>query len=345
MATRRVALITGANGGLGFGIACRLLDSIPTSVPLTIVLTARYLRKVMDTISKLRKYAPNRDLLSFDYVLLDLGSVTSVLEIAHQLKSRYTHIDYVFLNAGAGDFTGVDWTAAVVEVLSGPKDAVTHPRFKRERVGRLSSGDAIGWVFQVNVLANYILLRQLVDILRKGGRVILISSVEAEIANPFNKDDIQLIHSNQPYVDSKKELELLHTAISKKWQAEYGIDIYLTHPGICHTSIFAEYLNWFTTFGMLLLFYIARWLGSPWHVVSSYNGALAPVWAALKAIPEENKVWNVSYGSACDWKGTTYVKNDTLANDQDQKDAIIFLYELDSLTKTLLERSNQLEFE
>ena len=32
---------------------------------------------------------------------------------------------------------------------------------------------------------------------------------------------------------------------------------------------------------MTLTFYFARWVGSPWHTVTSYKGAAAPVWLAL----------------------------------------------------------------
>lgn len=31
----------------------------------------------------------------------------------------------------------------------------------------------------------------------------------------------------------------------------------------------------------MLAFYVARWLGSPWHTISPYKGAVAPVWLAL----------------------------------------------------------------
>lgn len=32
---------------------------------------------------------------------------------------------------------------------------------------------------------------------------------------------------------------------------------------------------------MMAAFYIARWAGSPWHTVSAYKGACAPVWLTL----------------------------------------------------------------
>ena len=31
----------------------------------------------------------------------------------------------------------------------------------------------------------------------------------------------------------------------------------------------------------MLAFYVARWLGSPWHPIAPYKGAVAPVWLAL----------------------------------------------------------------
>ncbi|KAK9241452.1 hypothetical protein V1525DRAFT_334742 [Lipomyces kononenkoae] len=337
MGTKRVAVITGANGGLGYAIACRLLDSIPSSVPLTIVITARHLRKAVETISRLRAYAKGRDLLTFDYVLLDLTSVSSINEVSNQLLSRYTHIDYLFCNAGGGDFTGIDWPGAFVEILSGPLNALTHPHFKVERCGRISR-DSLGWVFQMNVFANYFLMKQISTLLSGGGRVILISSIESRIAHEFNPEDIQLTHSDQPYVDSKKSLELLHTAIAKRWADELGVLIYITHPGICHTSIMAEYLNFLTTFGMLCLFYIARWIGSPWHVVSPYNGALAPVWAAVNAVPEADPVEGVTYASASDRLGRCYVKRTDDVTDEDRKNAAILLEELDKLVQDSLER-------
>ncbi|KAK9383689.1 uncharacterized protein V2V93DRAFT_362491 [Kockiozyma suomiensis] len=341
MSERKVAVITGANGGLGYSIACRLLDIVPQSVPLTIVLTTRYMRKAVDTISKLRKYSTQRDLLSFDYVLLDLASLESVHEVASQLLERYKHIDYLFLNAGGGDFAGIDWIGATKEVLKNPIDAMTHPKFKKERIGKLSA-DGIGWVFQINILANYVLAKRLLPILSNGGRVILIGSVEAEIAYPFDDKDIQLIHTDQAYVDSKRELEYVHAALAKKWKESYGVLLYLTHPGICHTSIFAEYLNWLTTFGMLFLFYTVRWLGSPWHVIDAYKGAKAPVFAAIEAVPDDDTdpTETVNYGSACDFWGKTYVKRKIAGTDEEKKIGTVIVEEMDKLSAGVLERIN-----
>lgn len=37
---------------------------------------------------------------------------------------------------------------------------------------------------------------------------------------------------------------------------------------------------------MTLAFYLARWLGSPWHTIQAYKGACAPTWLALSSDEE-----------------------------------------------------------
>ena len=81
--------------------------------------------------------------------------------------------------------------------------------------------------------------------------------------------------------------------------------IYISHPGICSTSIVA--LSFFPFYIRILAFYIARWLGSPWHTVSAYKGACAPVWLALADQDElediEQTEGKGKWGSVCDRMG------------------------------------------
>jgi 3-keto steroid reductase len=60
--------------------------------------------------------------------------------------------------------------------------------------------------------------------------------------------------------------------------------MHVAHPGVCATSIIS--LPWILNMLMIVTFYMARLVGSPWHTVSAYTGAHAPVWLAL-AGPEE----------------------------------------------------------
>jgi len=56
-------------------------------------------------------------------------------------------------------------------------------------------------------------------------------------------------------------------------------NIYLTHPGVCGTSILPLSIPLF--YCMICMCWLARMLGSPWHVLSSYLGACAPIWLTL----------------------------------------------------------------
>ena len=81
--------------------------------------------------------------------------------------------------------------------------------------------------------------------------------------------------------------------------------IYVSHPGICATSIVT--LSLIPFYLRILAFYIARWLGSPWHTVSAYKGACAPVWLALADQDElddmEQRDGKGKWGSVCNRMG------------------------------------------
>ena len=81
--------------------------------------------------------------------------------------------------------------------------------------------------------------------------------------------------------------------------------IYLCHPGICATSIVP--LPLILTYAMMLGFLIARWLGSPWHTLTAYKGACAPVWLTLADQEElediEQKDGKAKWGSCTDRAG------------------------------------------
>ncbi|KAK9473608.1 uncharacterized protein V1510DRAFT_414486 [Dipodascopsis tothii] len=297
---RKVAVVTGSNSGIGFEIVRRLLESLPADTPITVVLVARHLSKVTATVDRLRSYEASHKYLVFDYVLMDLGSLTTVYDAAKQLRERYTKIDYLFCNAGGSDFTGIAWWPATKQVLADPVGAATLPVYKLERTGRVSE-DGVGWVFQLNVYGHYFLAKQLLPQLR-GGRVMWTSSIEADLGN-FVADDVTLMHSNMLYERTKKYQDLLHYTLEPLWRKQ-GVRTFLTHPGICATSIFAAHLNWFSSLGMILMFCFVRILGSPWHVVDPYKGALAAVWAATEAESPAAGEYNLKHGTASStWYG------------------------------------------
>jgi 3-keto steroid reductase len=161
---------------------------------------------------------------------------------------------------------------------------------------------ALGEVFCANVFGHYLLGHELMPLLSstngraKGdkGRIIWLSSIEAQ-DQIIDEDDFQCLKSDCPYEYTKRLTDVLaitsdFPSVQKASAGWFGFtteqpgpiprpELYVTHPGICATSIIdiALILKW----AFMCALYIARFVGGIWHPVSSYKGAVAPVWVAL----------------------------------------------------------------
>ena len=155
-----------------------------------------------------------------------------------------------------------------------------------------------------------------------GGRIIWISSIEG-YAHTFSVDDIQGLSSPTAYESSKRLTDILALTSSLSSTRPYVQSFlsspspqqpknqttlpktYLAHPGVCATSIVP--LHWILEYARMFAFYLARWLGSPWHTISAYKGACAPVWLVLASQEEldtlEERGGKGKWGSGVDWKG------------------------------------------
>lgn len=252
--------------------------------------------------------------------LLDLLSLITVKQLAQKLVTAAHHIDALVLNAGIGGWSGIHWPRAIWGVLTNCIIATTWPAYKIGFVGRTvdqksarqtqdqSSQSLLGETFTANVFGHYLLAHWLMPVLTSStqhhaGRIIWISSIEAQ-AHSFDPSDFQALTSNASYESSKRLTDLL-VLTSEEAATRSHVDSYLAfmpevaskingsaveddssrvkmfvaHPGICATSIAG--LPFLLHWAMVCVFYIARWLGSPWHPIESYNGAVAGVWLAL----------------------------------------------------------------
>ena len=161
---------------------------------------------------------------------------------------------------------------------------------------------ALGEVFCANVFGHYLMGHELMPLLSSSngrpqgdkGRIIWLSSVEAQ-DQILDEDDFQCLNSDRPYEASKRLTDVLAITsnlpsvqkASAPWFAFTAEqpnpisrpEVYVTHPGICATSIIdlALVLKW----AFICALYIARFIGGVWQPVSSYKGAVAPVWVAL----------------------------------------------------------------
>lgn len=176
---------------------------------------------------------------------------------------------------------------------------------------------ALGETFTANVFGHYMLAHMLTPLMEspatsndphdnsaERARIIWVSSLEA-YAHTFNPDDIQGLKTDASYESSKRLTDLLvltsELPSTKSSVSSYlspsssstetpitqtclPPKMYLAHPGICGTAIAS--LHPILDYAMLFAFYVSRLLGSPWHTISAYLGACAPVWLALTAVRE-----------------------------------------------------------
>lgn len=306
--TRKVAVITGANSNLGLNISYRLIERQSADVRLTLVVTSRTLPRVREVVELIKKFVATQEdpcSVDFDYLLVDFTNMVSVLNAYYDLNQKYESINYFFVNAAQGVYDGIDWIGAVKQVLSDPLEAVTNPTYRKQLVG-VKSKDEMGLVFQANVFGPYYLIQKILPQLSKGkATVVWISSIMADPKH-LSLQDIEMIKSDVTYEGSKRVVDLLHLATYKKMKSQ-GIHQYVVQPGVFTSYSFAKYLNFFTTFGMLFLFYLARLLGSKWHNIDGYKAANAPVYVATLINPHFEHQ-EVKYGSASSRDGMEYIE-------------------------------------
>ena len=243
-------------------------------------------------------------------------------------------LDTIILNAGHGGFAGIDWPRAIWTILTDFPHAVTYPTYKLGTVGentgpqlsKDSSGTNeaqcdLGGVFCSNVFGHYMLVHGVAPLLSNStstpGRVIWIGSLEA-YDSMFSIADIQGLSSPSAYESSKRLTDILALSSSLPTTQPFVRRFlpppsshhrppkqYVAHPGICATNIVP--LHWVLVYVMTTAFYLARWIGSPWHTVTSYKGACAPVWIALSSQEElddsEEKEGVSKWGSAVSRQG------------------------------------------
>ncbi|CAH2354367.1 3-keto-steroid reductase [[Candida] railenensis] len=311
MTESKVCLITGTSSNLGINIAYRILKETPKSTNLTFIVTSRTLPKITEVITQIQKYAYDNvsdrtGQLEFDYLTVDFSDMISVLSAYYELNKKFKKIDYAFINSAQGVYSGIDWIGAVKEICTSPLEGVTNPTYKLQRIG-VKSADGMGLVFQANVFGPYYLIHKIKHLLKDGGKIIWISSLMGQ-SKYLSFDDLELVQSPAPYEGSKRLIDLMHSASFRSLSKDFGIQQYLVHPGIFTSYSFFQYLNVFTYYGMLMLFYIARFLGSPWHNISGYTAANAPVYCVKEANERElEKFQPLKIGSATTRRGEEYL--------------------------------------
>ncbi|KAF9349166.1 hypothetical protein BGX26_012515 [Mortierella sp. AD094] len=226
---KRVAIVTGANTGVGYAIVQRLVQESP--FPLTVILACRNKNRAQEALESLKKFFDNLQKKHLNETkknyyhpelkieLVDVGSVSSVLAFNQRIRDQHTKVDYLFCNAGILPSVGLMWSKVILDIFRAPMDLVIRSDVLIQPKQHLTE-DGIGNVLACNVFGHYLMIKGLEDQLSKTeedpGRVIWTSSMTGE-KKSFSADDWQGLDAKQPYESSKWVTDLLAIRLNEIW--------------------------------------------------------------------------------------------------------------------------------
>ncbi|KAF8730503.1 hypothetical protein AX14_005510 [Amanita brunnescens Koide BX004] len=322
---RPIVIITGANGGVGFGICKRLLfqlcseqpsDAEPqpfaptplgeeTSQPyascdgITLIMACRSITRAESARLELLKsldahvvdvktrsdydghaerFRKNVDIV---VMRLDLADVSTVFSFADEIMAKYPYVSHLICNAGLASFIGICWPLAIKAVLSNPMVAVTSPTYYTQNKGE-ESVDGLGWVWQCNLFAHFVLFRALEPRLSRSpsrSKVVWMSSIEAS-PTYYNPEDWQCKATSHSYENTKFEIDLIATfldRLSLQDSTHKRSRHFIAQPGVCSTSISKALIGPVLDLIKLFFFYVARFCGSPHHTIAPFKAAISAV--------------------------------------------------------------------
>jgi NAD(P)-dependent dehydrogenase (short-subunit alcohol dehydrogenase family) len=202
----RLAVVTGSNSGLGFGLARRL-----SAAGADVVMAIRNRAKGETAINEIRATVPNA---SLTIKPLDLASLASVAALGEQLNSDGRPIDILINNAG---------------VMTPPQRDTTTDGFELQ--------------FGSNHLGHFALTAHLLPLLRAAEhpRVVSLSSLAARQSGRIHFDDLQFEKSYsamQAYGQSKLAVLMFARELDRRSkEAGWGIDSNAAHPGLTKTNL------------------------------------------------------------------------------------------------------------
>lgn len=203
--TGRIAMVTGANGGLGLEISRAL-----AAKGCHVVMAARNQTKAQKAFEDIRAGQPGA---SIEIRELDLGSLASVETLATGVLTGFDRLDLLINNAG---------------VMGIP---------------RAETSDGFEMQFGVNHLGHYALTARLLPLLTatSGSRVVAVTSTARHFGKPVDPDNP---HLNGIYTEwgayGQSKLANLHFALGLEQrlrQANAPTESLVAHPGLSNTDL------------------------------------------------------------------------------------------------------------
>ncbi len=237
----KLAMVTGATGGLGYQTAMRLAQA-----EAEVVLTGRNEAKGREAVSKIRNQFPDAEIR---FEALDLANLASVADFARRFAIAHSSLDLLINNAG---------------VMALPT--------------RQTTADGFEMQFGTNYLGHYALTARLLPLLRGAHqpRVVNLSSI-AHRMGFIQFSDLQGERFYSPwkaYNQSKLAMLMFALELQRRSDAAgWNLMSNASHPGWARTDLFANGPG----FGLISF---ASQLAAPLFSQSAESGALPTLFAA-----------------------------------------------------------------
>ncbi|BAV41115.1 SDR family oxidoreductase [Mycobacterium ulcerans] len=246
----KLAIVTGANSGLGFGLARRL-----SAAGADVVMAIRNRARGEAAIEEIRSAVPDAKL---SIKALDLSSLASVAALGDQLNSEGRPIDILINNAG---------------VMTPPERDTTADGFELQ--------------FGSNHLGHFALTAHVLPLLRaaQGARVVSLSSLAARRGR-IHFDDLQFEKSYAAmtaYGQSKLAVLMFARELDRRSRAAgWGVMSNAAHPGLTKTNLqISGPSHGREKPALMQRFYTTSWRFAPFLWQEIEDGILPALYAAV----------------------------------------------------------------
>lgn len=195
----KIAIVTGANSGMGMATTKALAD-----MGANVVMLCRDEKRGMNALNILQE----KSNCKLELMLCDLGDFSSIKSFAEEFKAKHNKLDILVNNAG---FISLD---------------------------RQLTKDGLERQFGVNHIGHFLLTMKLVDLFENGGRIVNVASGAHKTGNIYF-DDINLTKNFnviRAYSQSKLANVLFTRELAQRLKNK-GVTVNCCHPGAVATNI------------------------------------------------------------------------------------------------------------
>lgn len=197
---QRIALVTGANSGMGLSTTLALVKK-----DIFVVMLCRSLERGEAAVEYIKTESKKQNLALLQ---CDLGDINDIYRDCEKFKEEYPHLDILVNNAGGLYFN------------------------------RSETKDGLETTFGVCHIGHFLLTNLLLDHMSENGRIVMVGSVAHKVGK-IDFDDLEMKkgYSIAKAYSRAKLCNMLFTKELSRRLANTGITINCVHPGAVITNI------------------------------------------------------------------------------------------------------------